>query len=444
MIGFDGAIQMAQTGGPLNAYDGTTITNNSITVPADIDTLTSGVDKDPSDNVGILLGFGQNQSISNNTIQLAGNGVSNTANFAQSVGIETQTGLPGSYDGLQIKANTITVQNAQNAKPEIVIGVWENGHADSSNITISGNSFTNLSSSNNPAANLERGFRLTSHSSATTTVTYQDNTVSGANIGFQWLNTSDFGTGDFSSGEPIRLIGNNVQNAITGVLVQSKGAAYLNGNTFTSSLTTFDATGLSVIDGGRLAPSASTAAVENNLFSLKPTGSSTKVYTGISIGSDAGSIGSINNNNLAGNSSGKALVNALGTQVDAQSNWWGSTSSTVVAAQHTGLVDDGNFVTINPPVISSFTFPTLTVGTAITPITVTASGSPTPTLSASGLPNGLIFTDNGNGTGTISGTPVAGEGGGAHGLATGNPVVIDAAIGFPQRHTPDRCFLQYQ
>src|SRR5262249_22703888 len=42
--------------------------------------------------------------------------------------------------------------------------------------------------------------------------------------------------------------------------------------------------------------------------------------------------------------------------------------------------------------------------------TVVASGNPIPTLIESGaLPNGVTFTDHGNGTATISGTPAAGS-----------------------------------
>ena len=48
---------------------------------------------------------------------------------------------------------------------------------------------------------------------------------------------------------------------------------------------------------------------------------------------------------------------------------------------------------------------TFTVGTANS-FTVTATGSPTPTLSETGaLPGGVTFTDNGDGTATLSGTP---------------------------------------
>ena len=45
-------------------------------------------------------------------------------------------------------------------------------------------------------------------------------------------------------------------------------------------------------------------------------------------------------------------------------------------------------------------------------LTIQATGYPAPALAESGpLPGGLTFTDNGNGTATITGTPAAGSGG---------------------------------
>jgi len=61
--------------------------------------------------------------------------------------------------------------------------------------------------------------------------------------------------------------------------------------------------------------------------------------------------------------------------------------------------------------ITSASSTTFTVGSAGS-FTVTATGSPTPSLSESGnLPAGVTFHDNGNGTATLSGTPAAGTGG---------------------------------
>lgn len=51
------------------------------------------------------------------------------------------------------------------------------------------------------------------------------------------------------------------------------------------------------------------------------------------------------------------------------------------------------------------------VGNALAPLTYTTTGSPQPSLSASGLPAGVTFTDNGDGTGTVAGTPGANTGG---------------------------------
>jgi len=73
-------------------------------------------------------------------------------------------------------------------------------------------------------------------------------------------------------------------------------------------------------------------------------------------------------------------------------------------------------------VTSNFTIgqaPSFTSGNAVTfqtgvfgSFTVTASGTPAPNISESGgLPGGVTFTNNGNGTATIAGTPLAGTGG---------------------------------
>src|SRR5271167_4529708 len=62
--------------------------------------------------------------------------------------------------------------------------------------------------------------------------------------------------------------------------------------------------------------------------------------------------------------------------------------------------------------ISSANATTFTVGTAGTFTVTTTGGVPTPALSETGaLPTGVTFTDNGNGTGKLSGTPAAGTGG---------------------------------
>jgi hypothetical protein len=63
------------------------------------------------------------------------------------------------------------------------------------------------------------------------------------------------------------------------------------------------------------------------------------------------------------------------------------------------------------PAITSADATTFTVGTHGT-FTVTTTGSPKPALSEAGaLPTGVTFTDNGDGTATLAGTPAAGSGG---------------------------------
>ena len=71
-------------------------------------------------------------------------------------------------------------------------------------------------------------------------------------------------------------------------------------------------------------------------------------------------------------------------------------------------------LTVNEvPTITSIASATLTVGTTGPAFTVTTTGFPKPSIARGGvaLPGGVAFTDNGNGTGTLTGTPVIGTGG---------------------------------
>jgi len=77
----------------------------------------------------------------------------------------------------------------------------------------------------------------------------------------------------------------------------------------------------------------------------------------------------------------------------------------------TSVVFTATVYLLQSPVFTSAPQATFTVGTPGT-FTVTASGSPTPTLSTPGpLPTGVNFTDNGNGTAALAGTPAPGTGG---------------------------------
>src|SRR4029077_11256844 len=64
------------------------------------------------------------------------------------------------------------------------------------------------------------------------------------------------------------------------------------------------------------------------------------------------------------------------------------------------------------PAITSSNATTFTAGAAGT-FTVTTTGFPTPAITRGGvaLPSGVTFVDNGNGTGTLAGTPASGSGG---------------------------------
>jgi Bacterial Ig-like domain (group 3)/Putative Ig domain/CARDB len=91
-------------------------------------------------------------------------------------------------------------------------------------------------------------------------------------------------------------------------------------------------------------------------------------------------------------------------------------------------------LTVNePPTITSLNSTTFTVGTAGTFSVTTTAGTPsTTTLSKTGaLPSGVSFTDNGDGTATLAGTPASGTGG-TYGLTikASNGVNPDATQSF--------------
>ena len=229
-VDFDVAILMfVEVDGSAVAYSGTQILNNYIRVARDLTgPVTGGVDQ--LQNIGLHFAQGTNETISGNTIELQGDGLSETGattfdQFSSEVGIQSETSAPGIYNGLQITNNIVRVLNAQAANPEQLRGIWENSHDHQSNITVSGNQFLNAAAGNNPAANLQRGFRVTAHSSLTTTVTYQGNTVMGANTGFEWLPAQNF-----AGNQPVQMISNTILNNGTGVKIDSAGSATLHFN----------------------------------------------------------------------------------------------------------------------------------------------------------------------------------------------------------------------
>ncbi|MBK9109244.1 MAG: right-handed parallel beta-helix repeat-containing protein [Saprospiraceae bacterium] len=222
---FDLGIGMFNGAGGTDAFNNTTITNNRFDIATDLNTVVAPADV--NQNIGIHYSFGTNQTISNNIFNVPGDGISNGTNYSSTVCMQSNTSGGNVYNGLLITGNTTNILNAQSANPQVVLGIWENAHAHSSNITVSNNQFLNLSGSNNPSLNLQRGFRVTSHSSAGTNVIYSGNTVKGANLGFQWIAGSNF-----SAEQAVQLTGNIVNGNELGVLLQSNGKALFTNNDF--------------------------------------------------------------------------------------------------------------------------------------------------------------------------------------------------------------------
>jgi hypothetical protein len=312
-LDFDLAIGMFANSS--TAYNNTHIVNNYIRVARDVAAATDTVQ-----NIGIHYSFGLNQLISFNTIDIQGDGVTVGSNFASDVGMQSNTSGGAVYDGLQITNNTIQVLNEQSANPQVVIGIWENGHAHSSNISVSGNSFANLALGNNPATNLQRGFRVTSHSSGSSTVTYANNNVSGANLGFQWIAGSAF-----AGNLPVQLTNNALTGNGTGMLVQSQGQARLTNNRFTGSgagsigvraidgLTTVDVTKTTitgtdnavVVDATSSGTDAVTMRITNSTLSGNLAASGGALY---SVGTGGIARTTITNSTLSENSPGGTSI----------------------------------------------------------------------------------------------------------------------------------------
>ena len=304
-------------------YNNTTITNNFIRIPTDLNATVAPADV--NQNIGINFSFGTNQSITGNTFQIPGDGVSDTGagNFSTSVVMQSNTSGGNVYDGLNISNNVIHILNAQSANPQVTLGIWENGHAHTSNITISNNSFINDAAGNSPSLNIERAFRITSHSGASSTVTYDSNQANGANIGFQWISGADF-TGN----QAVVMTNNLISNCDTGVLVESNGVAHFEDDVITGSGA---GGGIQLLTGTLTGSGANT----NGIFQTVVSGGSAD---GVWITATAGAVAPMSQNDLSGNT-GFGLRNDAAPQVVAQTNWWGSNLAANVAAEATGNVN---------------------------------------------------------------------------------------------------------
>ncbi len=260
-------------------FDNVTIDNNHIRVATDLKGGATDADPEAYQNIGIHYAFGSDQKITNNVIDLPGNGVSDPAAsatnwwmYSSTVGMQSNTSGGAVYDGLLIDNNTINVLNAQSAYPERIRGFWENSHGNTSDITVSNNKFKNLAAGNDPALNLQQAFRVTSHSSSSTTVAYSGNSVDGANVGFWWL--------DVDPGlQPVQMTANTVTHAVIGFQIRSNGKANI---------------------------------TNSNIYANG---------TGILLENSA--VATINNNTFAGNSN-YAVNNTTGVLINAENNLWGS------------------------------------------------------------------------------------------------------------------------
>jgi hypothetical protein len=120
-------------------------------------------------------------------------------------------------------------------------------------------------------------------------------------------------------------------------------------------------------------------------------------------GSLPGGVSFVDNGNGTGTLSGTPAAGSGGTY-----------AITFTATNAAGSTPPQSFtLTVEEaPTITSANTVTFTVGTA-GDFTVTTTGSPTATIAQGGatLPSGVTFTDNGDGTGTLGGTPAAGTGG---------------------------------
>jgi hypothetical protein len=320
---FDLSIGFFNGAGGTEAFNNTKILNNHIRVPADLNATAAPTDA--SQNIGINFSFGTNQTISNNQIELDASGQSDSANnnFAAVVGMQSNTSGGNVYDGLQITGNVLTVTGTVATDPSKVLGIWENAHGNSSNITVSNNQVLNATTGGTPANNRITAFRVTSHSSPTTTVAYTGNTVTGANIGFEWLSGQNF-----AGNQAVRLALNTITNSNTGVLVDSNGTANLYRNTITGSAVA----GVQVVNGGTLTAAGPVAnAVQENVISGG-------AGAGIMIAATAGTIGPVFNNDLSGNA-GLAINNLSAAVLDASGNWYGTNTAAGVAAKVSGNVD---------------------------------------------------------------------------------------------------------
>ena len=138
---------------------------------------------------------------------------------------------------------------------------------------------------------------------------------------------------------------------------------------------------------------ASVTATVGVPFSFTVTANGVPTPTLSESGSLPAGLGFVDNGN------GTATISGTPSEATSTSVVLSATNAVAIATQQLSIV------VTSAPVFTSPASVTASVGVFFS-FTVTANGVPTPTLSESGsLPKGLGFVDNGDGTGTVSGTP---------------------------------------
>ncbi len=319
---FDLGVGMFFGAGGVDAFNGTQIVNNYFLLPTDLNATVAPADT--NQNIAIHFSLGSNQTIQNNTIEIPGDGLSDSGSsqFASSVGMQSNTSGGNVYDGLLIDNNTIRVLNPQSADPEVILGVWENASGHTSDITVSNNDFINLSADNFPALNLQRAFRVTSHSSATTTVAYSNNTASGASIGFQWLAGSNF-----AGNQAVELMTNTLTDCNTGVLIQSNGSAHLTDNDITGAGNA--GIGVDIKSGSMATIDAATGPNTITTLATAINVEGTATINGNAIIGNTTGVGVRSSSTVVTMSFNRIIANGAGVEneaaitVAAENNWWG-------------------------------------------------------------------------------------------------------------------------
>jgi hypothetical protein len=328
--------------------------------------------------------------------------------------------------------------------PQRIVGIWENASSNDSTITISNNQFLNAPGTN-PANNVQQAFVLTSHSSANSTVTYSNNTVSGASVGFAWLSATEFPGTDFSGNLPIILSNNTLTDVQTGFLVQSKGVAQITGtNTGTGTST---GTGIEVgpgsvvtVLGGSFTNTGVGVDVNGGTVLVQGANLNNDSIAGLRVQGggevDAGNGGytglgtSTGNNDFSSyhsGGSGRAIIDlnagsgppgtfvAAPSDVRAQNNIFASQQLPVIQQ----VIDDQSnapthgFVDFSNPqtVVVVPTVPPPFVPPVVTPVTLPPVVPPAPPhvfLFAVGGPNGIVSVYNSDGSLRIQGAPLPG------------------------------------